>query len=368
MRIALIVPGGVDRCGEYRIIPALIALIERLTRHDEVHVLALRQEDQPGQWHLAGARVHNVGARRTRLQAVRAILHLHRSSPFSLVHAIWSGAGGQVAVATGSLLRIPSLIHIAGGELVALPEIGYGSRLRWRGRIGEALVLRAASAITAASAPVVGTIARLGLTAERVPLGVDLHRWPPRAAVPREPGRPARLVHVASLNRVKDQGTLLRALVALAQRGVSFEIDIIGEDTLAGEIQTLAAQLGLAPRVRFHGFLTQRRMRPIVEAADLMVISSRHETGPLALLEAAVAGIPAVGTAVGHIVEWAPDAARSVMVGDPAAMADAIMELLDDDALRLRIAREAQRRAIAEDADYTAQRFREVYARLTLCR
>jgi glycosyltransferase involved in cell wall biosynthesis len=358
------VPGGVDRSCEYRVIPALIALIRRLARHDEVHVFALHQEDLASNWDLAGARIHNVGVRHTRVRALRTICEMHRSTDFAVVHAIWSGAGGQVAVVAAALLGIPSLIHIAGGEVVALTDIGYGSRLHWRGRIGEGLVLRAASMITAASAPVIEMISRLGLTAERVPLGVDLDTWPARVPLRRSLRGPAHLLHVASLNRVKDQTTLLRALAALTQRGASFEMDIVGEDTLQGEIQALAGQLGLAPRVKFHGFLTRKQLRPIVEAADLMVVSSRHETGPVAVLEAAVAGVPTIGTCVGHIAEWAPSAAMSVPVGDWAAMADAMVKLLDDEELRLSIAREAQRRALAEDADYTAERFRALYARL----
>jgi glycosyltransferase involved in cell wall biosynthesis len=364
VRIALVVPGGVDRSGEYRVIPALIALIRRLALHDEVHVFALSQEDSAGEWNLAGAYIHNVGSRRTRLRALRTICEMHRSTHFALVQAIWSGACGQVAVAAAALLGISSLVHVAGGELVALPEIGYGGQLRWRGRISERMVLRAASTITAASAPVVEMISRRGLAADRVPLGVDLDTWPARAPVRRPVGRLARLVHVASLNRVKDQATLLHALATLTKRGVSFEMDIVGEDTLQGEMQALAAQLGLSTRVRFHGFLTRRRVRSIVEGADLMLISSRHETGPVAVLEAAVAGVPAIGTRVGHIAEWAPSAAMSVPVGDWVAMADAIVQLLDDEELRFGIAREAQQRALAEDADYTAGRFRALYARL----
>ena len=169
---------------------------------------------------------------------------------------------------------------------------------------------------------------------------------------------------MASLNRVKDQETLLRALAVLTRRGASFEMDIVGEDTLRGEIQGLAGQLDLSARVRFHGFLTRRQLRPIMDAADLMVVSSRHETGPVAVLEAAVAGVPTIGTCVGHIAEWAPRAALSVPVGDWAAMAGAVVQLLDDEELRLGIGREAQRRALAEDADYTAERFRALYARL----
>jgi len=364
VRIALIVPGGVDRSGEYRVIPALLALIRRLAEHDEVHVFALHQEDGAGTWDLAGACIHNVGSRRTRLRALRWICNMHRASPFSTVHSIWSGSGGQVAVAAAALLGIPSLIHIGGGELVALPDIGYGRLLRWQGRVSERLVLRAASVITAASVPIIEEIARLGLTAERVPLGVDLDTWPVRAPARRSGGSPARLVHVASLNRVKDQATLLRALASLTHQGASFEMDIIGEDTLHGEMQRLAAELGLLPRVRFHGFMTRRQLRPIVAAAHLMVVSSRHETGPVAVLEAAVAGVPTIGTYVGHIAEWAPAAALAVPVGDSVALAAAIDQLLGDEELRLRVAREAQRRVLAEDADYTAQRFRALYASL----
>jgi glycosyltransferase involved in cell wall biosynthesis len=346
------------------VIPALIALIRRLALRDDVQVVALSQEDRPGDWDLAGARIHNVGARHRRVRAVGAICRMHRSARFALVHSIWSGACGQVAVAAAALLGIPSLIHIAGGELVALPEIGYGGQLRWRGRLIERSVLRAASAITAPSTPVLEMVSRLGLEAERIPLGVDLDTWPKQAPVRRSQARPARLVHVASLNRVKDQATLLRALALLAERGVSFQLDTVGEDTLHGEIQALAGRLGLSARVRFHGFLTRGQLRPIVESADVMVVSSRHETGPLAMLEAAVAGVPTVGTSVGHVAEWSPGAALAVPVGDSAAMAAAITRLLDDEELRLGMAREAQRRALAEDADYTAEHFRALYARL----
>ena len=74
--------------------------------------------------------------------------------------------------------------------------------------------------------------------------------------------------------------------------------------------------------------------------------------------------MPTVGTAVGHIAEWAPHAAASVPVGDWAALARAISAVLRDEDLRLRIAREALRRATQEDADYTARAFQANYAAL----
>ena len=364
MRVALVVPGGVDRSGEYRVIPALLALLARLSRAHDVRVIALSQEREACEWQLAGAHVHNIGARLTRSRALRAIAAAHRTSRFDLVHAIWSGSCGLIAVTAGRVLGIPSVVHVAGGELVALPEIDYGGMLSWRGRLRERLVLRGASAVSAASGPAVAQVGKLGVTAHRVPLGVDLSAWPPREPARRDPRRRARLIHVASLNRVKDQPTLLRALAVLAQDGIDFHIDIVGEDTRGGEAHTLTQQLGLGARVNFHGFLPQRRLRPLIEAADLMIVSSRHETGPLVALEAAVAGVPTVGTAVGHIAEWAPQAAVAVPVGDSARLASAIVGLLRDEEQRLRIAREAWQRATLEDADHTARCFEAIYQQL----
>lgn len=364
MKIALVVPGGVDRSGEYRVIPALLALIARLSVLHELHVFALQQEERPGRWQLAGAHIHNIGCGNTRLRAIRAICSEHRSGEFKLVQSIWSGYPGLVAVAAARILGVPSFIHVAGGELVALRDIGYGGRLSWKGRLREAAVLRAATAVTAASVAIIEALVALGIAARRVPLGVDLRLWPPRDPVRRDMGKPARLIHAASLNRVKDQPTLLRALALVAKAGLEFELDVVGEDTLQGEMQALTQQLGLSRHVRFHGFLTQTRLRPLVEAAQLMLISSRHEAGPLVVLEAAAVGVPTVGTAVGHVAEWAPTAAVAVPVADPAALARAIIGLLGDEAARLRLAREAWQRATREDADYTARSFEALYSGL----
>ena len=359
----MVVPGGVDRSGELRVIPALLALIERLARLHEVHVFALRQEAAAAHWELVGASVHNIGERWTRVRAIAAIRAEHRRAPFDLVHAIFSGSCSLVAVAAAGLLRLPSLVHVAGGELVALHAIGYGGRRKWRGRVRETLVLRRANVVTAASAPIIDSLQALGVRALRVPLGVDLRAWPPLAPRRRRAAR-AQLIHVASLNRVKDQTTLLRALAILAEAGLDFGIDIVGVDTLQGAMQRLARQLGLEHRVRFLGFKTQRELRPLMESADLLVLSSRHEAGPLVLLEAAVVGVPTVGTTVGHLAEWAPSAACVAPIADRVGLARAIQRVLGDESLRLQLAEAAQRRAVREDADCTARTFEALYQSL----
>ncbi|PPU78696.1 MULTISPECIES: glycosyltransferase family 4 protein [Xanthomonas] len=363
MKLALVVPGGVDRSGDRRVIPVILTLIEGLARHHEVHVFVLHQEPLPASWMLRGATIHNIGEQRTRWRAITAIGREHGRAPFDVIQAIFSGYCSLVAVAAATLLRRPSMVHIAGGELVALHAIGYGGRRKWRGRAREALTLRMADCVTAASAPIIASLQALGIGAQRVPLGVDLRAWPvapPRARA----GGVARLLHVASLNPVKDQATLLQAMAALNRAGVAFTLDMVGVDTLDGAIQRLVQQLGLQQQVRFLGFKTQRELRPLMLAADLLVHSSLHEAGPMVLLEAAVAGVPTVGTGVGHLLEWAPVAALAVPPGDWAGMAEAIRQVIADDELRLRLAWAAQCRAVREDAGFTTHAFERLYRQL----
>jgi glycosyltransferase involved in cell wall biosynthesis len=172
------------------------------------------------------------------------------------------------------------------------------------------------------------------------------------------------LLHVGDLREVKDQRTLIAAVHRLHADGRDVDLDIAGEDTQGGALQSSSIASALGDKLRMHGRLPRAALRSLMERADLLVMSSRHEAGPVAVLEAAIAGVPTVGTAVGHIADWAPDAALAVPVGDDAALADAIGALLDDEPHRFAMAREAQRRAIAADADATASSYVQVYEAL----
>src|SRR5690349_9293259 len=104
MKIALVVPGGVDRSGRERVIPALLNLIDRLARRHSVHVIALDQEADYSRYSLLGATVTNVGRMSGSSLGVNAAVRYRRllkvlreDGPFDLVHAIW--ANGVAAMA-----------------------------------------------------------------------------------------------------------------------------------------------------------------------------------------------------------------------------------------------------------------------------
>ncbi|HEX9844763.1 MAG TPA: glycosyltransferase family 4 protein [bacterium] len=365
MKVALLVPGGVDRSMEYRVIPCLLWLIERLAAAVDLHVFAFRQEARPVRYPLLGAEVHNIGARPTRLRLAGTIWREHARSPFDVLHAVWVARQGVVAAGMAKLLRRPLLLHVTGGDLAALPDIGFGLLAGTRGRWWLRLAARGASLVTVPSDWMRRLALEHGVVAERLPLGVARDRWPASPPRPRQPSAPARLLHVASLNRVKDQRTLLRAVEGLRGEGLPFRLEIVGQDTLRGEVHRFAAERGLGDLVTFHGFVPHSQLRPFVERADLLLISSRHEADPIVTLEAAVAGVPTVGTAVGHIADWSPEAAAAVPVGDADALAREIGALLRNEPRRLRMAAAAQARAVHEDADWSAQRILGIYQTLT---
>ena len=322
-----------------------------------------RQEPRPGSWDLLGTTVHNVGTSRWCAGAVRTLLRLHRAKPFDVFHAIWARGPGEVALIAARICRTPLLVHVAGGELVWLPEVDFGTR-RSLGRALVRFVLRHADRVTAASGPMIDLVGRHGVKALRVPLGVDTAHWTPPPPRPRAGDRPARLVHVGSLTPVKDHTTLLRAVARLVETSTPVHVDLVGEDTLEGAVQRTARDLGVEDRVTIHGFIPQSRALPVVRAADLMVVTSRHEAGPVAMLEAAAVGVPTVGTLVGQVCDWAPEGAVTVPVGDPDALAREISDLLENDTRRLAIARRAQQAAVRQDADWTCARFEELYAQV----
>lgn len=362
MRIALVVPGGVDRSGEERVIPAFVWLIERLARRHDVHVFAMHQERDYATWELRGAHVENIGTAPSRhWRFLTRFAAAHRAAPFDVVHALFGGVGAIAGLAAARH-RVPCVLHLAGGEPVALPLIRYGSQLSARARLGLRVAIAGAQRVTVATRYMQSLVEAMGTRCDVVPLGVALDRWPARRPQRRELERTARLVHVGDLRPVKGQDTLLAAVAMLARDGLDVRLDIAGLDTMDGALQRSDAARALGERVTFHGLLSRDRLRALVEQSDLLVHASQHEAGPLCVLEAAVAGIPTVGTNVGQVRDWAPDAAVATPIGDAAALANAMALLLSNEPRRLHLAAEAQSRAMKIDADFTARLFEGIYA------
>ena len=354
MKIGIVVPGfsadEADGC-----IPALLDLVRAAREAHAVRVFALRYPPRRSRYDVHGAQVHALGGGTAsgpgRLpllaRALARIVAEGRRDPFDVLHAFWADEPGVLAVAAGRLLGVPAVVSVAGGELVGVADIGYG------GQLGRASRWMTDRSVAGADRVAVGSRAmaraveqRTGSSPLLLPLGVDTGRFSPdpRRDHRRRPG-PVRLLHVGSLSPVKDQATLLHAFARVAERP-DVALDVAGEGPLRGSLEALGARLGIGDRVTFLGAVPHDRLPELYRAADLFVLSSRHESQSLAALEAAACGTPAVGTAVGVIPELVPPD-LAAPPGDAGALAGAILRLVEDDEARRRL-RESQR-AVVED-------------------
>ncbi len=353
MRLAFVAAGGFDASGRQRVIPALLALVQELARRHDVHVFVLRYHSAPCSYPLLGATIHDLGRPRGWVGAWRALTAaMRRRGRFDRVHGYWAVPAGLAAALAGRTLGVPSVVTLDSGEFVSLPALGYGLQRTWRGHLAVRLACRLAARLTVCSG-YMRELARLhGVAADLVPFGVHTARF---AAVPRPPdGPPWRLVQVASLNPIKDQRTLVDAVAALRRGGLPVELDLVGEDTMGGAVAAHAAARGVAGVVRFHGYRANDEVPEFLARAHLYVQSSRHEAAGAAVLEAAVAGVPVVGTAVGYVRDWDGTRAAAVPPGHADALAAAMEALLANPAERARLAAAARVWAIAHDAAWTA--------------
>jgi glycosyltransferase involved in cell wall biosynthesis len=367
MRIAFVIPGGVDRGGREHVVPMFLWLIERLARRHDLHVFVLDYYDEPCTYDLLGATVHDLGrprsirgTRRFRV-AQRLDDALRRQGPFDLLHAYWGMPAGVAAAQVATAMRLPFILTLDSGELVRIDDIAYGLQRRWIDRRAVRAAIRGASVVTVPTT-YMSKLMPPGSTAPTIiPMGVDRSVF---TSVNRVDGPPWRLIRVGSINPVKDYPTLLHAFAAVVQREPDVHLDVVGEDTLGGAISRLATRLGLDARVSFHGPLESARVAPLYAQAHVNLVSSRHESANVTVLEAACTGVPTVGTAVGYIADLHPDAAIAVPVRSPLALADAIVSLLRDPERRRRIGLHAREWALTHDADWTADTFDALYQRV----
>jgi glycosyltransferase involved in cell wall biosynthesis len=162
---------------------------------------------------------------------------------------------------------------------------------------------------------------------------------------------------VAALRAEKNLARLLRAFALLAG-DLPASMVIVGDGPERGSLEGLAAELGVAGRVRFAG----HKVQPAKEYAgfDVFALSSDTEQMPLSVLEAMAAGLPVAATDVGDVRDMLAEANGPYVVQkDDAAMAEALRRLLTNPDLRLRLSVANRTKA---ERDYDQERMFATYA------
>ena len=276
MKLALVIPGFQSDERDW-CIPVFTNLARTLSRQVELHVFALRYPHRRDRYTIGETRVHSTGGGafggvrifglsllNTWLGFKQDIEREHAHAPFDAVMGIWATESGWLATRIARRLGIPSLVHLAGGELVNLPIIGYGNLTRPIEGMFVRASLRDANLVTAPSTPLVRRLKRLHMNMSKVRKwapGVDTAMFVPGEG--ERPARPFTFVTVASLLPVKGHRLLLRAFSNLRGKAPDDPVRwlVVGDGQLRSElVQTVASSRRLRGYVDFVGEVSHERL------------------------------------------------------------------------------------------------------------
>jgi glycosyltransferase involved in cell wall biosynthesis len=202
-----------------------------------------------------------------------------------------------------------------------------------------------------------------------VPNGIDrsrytvaLDRGQVRRALGIAPEAPV-IALAARLTEQKGLQYLLRALPAVIVRHPDVVLLVAGDGPLRPALEALAAELGVAPHVRFLGMRDD--IAALLRASDVYALPSVWEGLPMAVLEAMAAGLPVVGSDVGGVGTAVEHQVTGLLVPkrDPARLAEALVAVLGDRVLRRRLGDEARR---VFERRFTAEAMARAYEALYL--
>jgi glycosyltransferase involved in cell wall biosynthesis len=242
----------------------------------------------------------------------------------------WAHPDGEVAVRAARLANVPAIVMVGGSDVLLMT--GHGARRRC-----VLNVLRAADAVVPVSNNLRNKLIEFGIDSNKVHVverGVDTSVFHPgdrdeaRALVGLHFPEPM-LLWVGRMVPVKGLDILLTACTKLRQRGLSFQLCLVGDGPLRGALERQADANGLRDVVRFIGVVSHHQLADWYRASDLIVLPSRSEGVPNVLREALACGKPYVASNVGGVAELG-EAWPTVLVvsEDPEALAQGLVETL----------------------------------------
>lgn len=171
------------------------------------------------------------------------------------------------------------------------------------------------------------------------------------------------LLTLSRLHAKKGIDTLLHALQGLPECYAW----IAGDGPLESDLKALSETLGVAPRVRFLGWRTDRAA--LLRAADICLLPSRYEPFGTVMVEAWAAGVPLIAATAAGAKAYVMDGEQGLLVppDDADALSAAVRQVLENVSLRTHLI--AKGRELFElnfTKEASTRNLLEVYAKVRL--
>lgn len=312
---------------------AVVRLYRDMGLFEAWHIRYLSSYERPGK--LTQLRVM-AGALLTLLWLLLrgkvSLLHVHSASRGSF----WRKSA---FCALARLFGVPYVFHLHSGEFPVFYRDECGPRAqRWVRR-----TLRGAHTVVALTGLWREALARIAPGASITVLGNPV-RVP--AVLPPAPPPRGQVLFLGRLRDKKGVYDIIRAMPAVLAAAPATVFTLAGDGELDGAAR-LAQELGVAHALRLPGWVDGAAKDALMDGADLLLLPSYFEGLPICVLEAMAQGVAVVASDVGGIPEALEQGRCGVLLapGDVAAIAAAVLSLLEDGARRLGLRAAAHARA-----------------------
>ena len=288
---------------------------------------------------------------------IRRILRETRPLAFH-VHFASYGSSFRKYVVSRMVLRTPNrlILHAHGGQFdsffLELPSI-------FRKRFSK-VVQEADEFIVLSSQWQEFYSRNLGRSREKISVFINPTQLPDDLP---DRGRHERVqfLFMGRMSRSKGAFELLEAFAALPTGTRQRARLVFAGDGMIEELRTAARAVGSDVAVR--SWLSTEDRDNLLGASDVLVLPSRAEGVPMAILEAMSHGIPVITTPVGGIPDVVTDMKEGLFigVGDQTALTAAMTRLVDDPELRCMLGTSARARAESLSITHYAERLMKLY-------
>jgi len=273
-----------------------------------------------------------------------SLYRLIRRGRYDIVHTHISKAGviGRLAA---RLANTPRIVHTYHGDVF---DGYFGRGMSLALLTVERLAARCGTVMLAVSPQLASRLTERGIRARRRPQvvrnGIRMERF---TGVQKTPGVSSQTVGaVAMFYPIKRLDVYVDVAREVMRRRPSVHFVLAGGGELEPRLRALAADLG--DRFRFLGI--RHDVPEVLRTLDVFVLTSDYEGAGIGVMEAMSAGVPVVATRAGGAEEIVEDGREGYLVptGDVQAMADRVVDLLDNDEERERMGRAGVARARRE--------------------
>lgn len=174
-------------------------------------------------------------------------------------------------------------------------------------------------------------------------LEVDRRKGEMRRALGLSPTTPTVGI-VARLVPIKAHEVFLDMAADIARDRPDVAFLVIGDGERRQALEAAARERGLGTQVHFLGWRAD--VDRVYADLDVVVLTSRNEGSPVALIEAMAAARPVVATRVGGVGELVGDGGFLTDVDDARGLAQGVRRLLDDPAMAARLGEQGRRRVV----------------------